>query len=468
MRFFVPILAVIAFAASLGWLGAHNGMWSGAPRSPATADRTAGLTALPGGDAGRARMVPDDGILGTSAPTSQGGDATGSGIRIASLPGTVPAPPMPTDTQSATGSTPTPALADGAPHVDVVRVEPSGESVVAGRAPAGASVVLQVDGQPVSTVVSDANGQFVLLPPAMPAGSHDVELVATPSVGRSGAGVPVRSPETVTVVVADNRRDAPLVTVAASGRPTVVVSSPDGTVEGPGAPRAAAAARTGGEPAAAGTATRIESVEREAAGGRLHVSGRALPNATVRLYLDERLADTGKADPQGRVAFSLAAAPSSSVRVRLDTVEPESGTVQSRSEVAFAPEPVPAETSTLADAPPVASASTRTDPVGAPPAIRAAALPPTRAGAAVRGNAPARRRNAATRAGRTAAAARRPVEFRVLPGQSLWQISQRVYGEGLRYTVIYGANYGQILNPNVIYPGQVFRMPASRMSGEFR
>ena len=44
-------------------------------------------------------------------------------------------------------------------------------------------------------------------------------------------------------------------------------------------------------------------------------------------------------------------------------------------------------------------------------------------------------------------------------GDNLWRISQRVYGKGLRYTVIYGANQEQIRNPDLTYPGQVFVLP---------
>jgi nucleoid-associated protein YgaU len=44
-------------------------------------------------------------------------------------------------------------------------------------------------------------------------------------------------------------------------------------------------------------------------------------------------------------------------------------------------------------------------------------------------------------------------------GDSLWRISQRIYGRGYRYTVIYGANQTQIRNPNLIYPGQIFVLP---------
>ena len=47
----------------------------------------------------------------------------------------------------------------------------------------------------------------------------------------------------------------------------------------------------------------------------------------------------------------------------------------------------------------------------------------------------------------------------VQPGNSLWRIARRTYGEGLRYSVIYEANREQIRNPDLIYPGQVFHLP---------
>jgi len=44
-------------------------------------------------------------------------------------------------------------------------------------------------------------------------------------------------------------------------------------------------------------------------------------------------------------------------------------------------------------------------------------------------------------------------------GDNLWTIAGRVYGSGYRYLTIYRANQGQITNPNLIYPGQVFELP---------
>ncbi|MDF2368901.1 LysM peptidoglycan-binding domain-containing protein [Sneathiella sp.] len=47
----------------------------------------------------------------------------------------------------------------------------------------------------------------------------------------------------------------------------------------------------------------------------------------------------------------------------------------------------------------------------------------------------------------------------VQPGNSLWRIARRVYGEGVEYTVIYQANQDQIRDPDLIYPGQIFTLP---------
>nr|WP_075290297.1 LysM peptidoglycan-binding domain-containing protein [Pararhizobium arenae] len=44
-------------------------------------------------------------------------------------------------------------------------------------------------------------------------------------------------------------------------------------------------------------------------------------------------------------------------------------------------------------------------------------------------------------------------------GDTLWQISRRVYGAGVRYTTIYMANEDQISDPDRIQPGQIFGVP---------
>jgi hypothetical protein len=48
----------------------------------------------------------------------------------------------------------------------------------------------------------------------------------------------------------------------------------------------------------------------------------------------------------------------------------------------------------------------------------------------------------------------------VRPGNNLWRIARESYGDGKRYTVIYSANRDRIGDPDLIYPGQVFTLPA--------
>ena len=48
----------------------------------------------------------------------------------------------------------------------------------------------------------------------------------------------------------------------------------------------------------------------------------------------------------------------------------------------------------------------------------------------------------------------------VQPGNSLWRIARAVYGKGTLYTVVFLHNADQIEDPHLIYPGQLFTLPA--------
>jgi len=50
----------------------------------------------------------------------------------------------------------------------------------------------------------------------------------------------------------------------------------------------------------------------------------------------------------------------------------------------------------------------------------------------------------------------------VRPGNTLWQIARQLYGSGVRYTLIFGENSEQITDPDLIYPGQVFKLPVKQ------
>lgn len=47
----------------------------------------------------------------------------------------------------------------------------------------------------------------------------------------------------------------------------------------------------------------------------------------------------------------------------------------------------------------------------------------------------------------------------VQPGATLWAIAREQFGEGIMYVAVYEANKDQIRDPDLIYPGQVFKIP---------
>jgi len=374
-----------------------------------------------------------------------------------------------------------------APSFDIVRIEPNGESVIAGRGAPGATIELLRDGQVHARVAADASGLFAIVPPALPPGSHQVTLQSI-----SPDGTRQRSRDSVTVVISEGRNTRPLVALTSPDRPTVVLSNPEPpesntadsktadsktagakTAEAPLPPsrpaqqQASAAAPSPGAmtSSTARQDVKILTVEAEE-GGRLYVSGQAAPGATVRLYLNESFIAPGGAGGDGHVSFAIGrGVRPGDYRVRLDDVDPVSGSVRSRAEVAFKV-PVPIVVSS-----PPSVVPTVTNPA---PALSAGIGSGSSAPATDPQKGPAKEGSASKPASGSQVASalpdgRNPSSSAVLipdinttiisRGDNLWRLSQRIYGQGLRYTVIYGANKNQIRNPNLIYPGQLFVLP---------
>lgn len=300
--------------------------------------------------------------------------------------------------------------ADGVPSFDVARLEPTGEAVIAGRAAPGATVELLRDGERHDSVIADQSGQFAMIPRPLPPGNYHLTLRS-----RAPDGTVTTSRQTLAVALDPTAKDGVMVALVAPDKPTVVLSTPT--------------------PAPATVAVEAVDVEPN---GKIHVSGRAAPGATVRVYVSDGLAASLTAGADGRVSGTLSE-PVKPGRhlVRLDQVEASSGKVLARAEV---PLNVPDTVTTASIAPAIAAVKL---PDAAPKRTQqlAAATPMLPAGTL------------------SSAAAPKMGTITVSRGDNLWRISRRALGGGERYAIIYKANREQIRNPNLIYPGQVFVLP---------
>ena len=307
------------------------------------------------------------------------------------------------------GSPPSPESGNGVPTFDVASIEPTGEAVIAGRAAPGATVELLRDGEVHDRAVADKSGQFVMVPPKLPPGTYDLTLRS-----KAADGTVATSKQRVTAALEPRSTERPVVALVTPNKPTVVLSQP-------GAPKPAGAVV-------------VETVETEPS-GKFHVSGQARPGAALRLYLNDSFVTSVTAGADGRFAVTIneGVAPGN-YRVRLDEAS-SSGTVRARAEVPFtAPE-------TTASVSAQATASKRPDSAAPQLAAAGATVLPDS------GSPP------------STVVVPKITTTTVSRGDSLWRLSQASYGAGMRYAVIYKANQGQIRNPNLIYPGQIFVLP---------
>jgi nucleoid-associated protein YgaU len=293
-----------------------------------------------------------------------------------------------------------------APTFDVVRVNPQGNAVIAGRAEPHASVTVLDGGRPIGQTTADQRGEWVLLPEKSldPGGrqlslsaklpnsdetlqSHDVVVLVVPEPAKDVAGQPAteRSGALALSVPRDGTGPAALLQAPPASSGKLVASS------GNAVPAMAAA------PLPPGSVT-VDVVD-YGADGRVNIGGHAPPNSRIQVYLDNILIGHSLSNAEGRWGLM----PDQPVRpgrytLRADHVSGD-GSVSARAEIPFQ----------MADQ-------------------IASSLP----------------------AGQNIV---------VQPGASLWRIARRTYGDGVRFSLIYEANQAQIRDPDLIYPGQIFTVP---------
>ena len=266
----------------------------------------------------------------------------------------------------------------------------------------------------------------------------------------------------------------------------------------------------------------VEAVEIE--GRKIFVAGRAEAGRLVRVYANEILLGETKASPEGRFLVEAERdLPVGDYIIRADALEPDGVKVVARAAVPFEREPgeklaavaspagqptaepadegqaggaaetkpapsaaeVPAgektgrvkqadasqtQPATQTEAPgQAATAVSSSEAVPSGPSVAAAkpntSTTPSEGSSSV---APATGEATSPAVPETVAPKLQPVNSAVIirRGDTLWQISRRVYGRGVRYATIYLANQDQIRNPDRIWPGQVFRVPDKTGEGE--
>jgi nucleoid-associated protein YgaU len=167
----------------------------------------------------------------------------------------------------------------------------------------------------------------------------------------------------------------------------------------------------------------VAAVEAET-NGALYIAGTATTPEPVRVYVDEEFVGEATPTESGTwlVETTREMAPDE-YTIRADQIEAGSGTVVARAEVPFQRE---IDVATLR-------------PIGESVSAGTAEVSGSVAG---------------------------PMQVIIKRGDNLWRISREMYGHGIRYSTIYQANRDQIRNPNLIYPGQVFVMPAGDTAWE--
>ena len=312
-------------------------------------------------------------------------------------------PPAATETSAAPAS-PVPAAVR--PSFDVVTVEPTGEAVVAGRAAPNAKVELRDAGKTFAEATADAEGQFVMIPPALAPGGHSLSLA-------TGAGQTEATSNAIAVSVPEPARK-PAVAAAASSKPAATPSPPTAATAPPPGPARVA----------------IQSVE-ASAGGRMVAKGAAEANATVRLYLGGAFVGDAKTKADGRWSLTIQhGLTPGAYAVRADEINPADASVVARAEAPF-------------DFPASPTAAQPGAPASAPAVAKAKSPPPASAAT----SSPA---DVVVDSVQTAHVER---------GNTLWGLSQTFYGDGSRYQIIFAANANQIRDPHWIYPGQTFVVP---------
>lgn len=207
-----------------------------------------------------------------------------------------------------------PAELGNKPSFDVVRINPQGETVIAGRGLPRSEIVILDGGKEIGQVIADNRGEWVFVPDhPLPPGTRELTLQATnPDGSHSQTDAPV-------VLVVPERTNG-------KGESLAVKVRPDGSIEVLQGP-------TAGEGSGD---LHIDGVRYDSS-DRLAVTGRATAKARIMIYLDDKLVGRARSDDDGKwhVGPKLNL-PSGDHKIRADEIG-ANGKVAHRVEITFTP-----------------------------------------------------------------------------------------------------------------------------------
>ncbi len=316
------------------------------------------------------------------------------------------------------------------PVFDTFRVEPDGSMVVAGRAQPGQVVDIMLAGTALERVTADGSGSFVAFPMAgLSDQPRKLSLLADPD-GEAVASetsfivAPIIAPQPTLVQPAEPAAPdgpvaeaAPELDLAAdSGSVTLPLPDPavaDAVPQSPTVLQADADGITVVQSTPSPTAQVVSpNVALDAITydpqGEVQLSGRAAGDGAVQIYLDNEPVLTSPVEAGGDWRIDLPDVDTGLYTLRIDEVD-AAGDVVSRIETPFRREEAEDVAAVLAE---------ETSQDGFDVAVRT-----------------------------------------VQPGSTLWAIAEENLGGGVFYVEVFEANRDLIKDPNLIYPGQIFRIP---------
>ena len=319
-----------------------------------------------------------------------------------------------------------------APKLDTFRVEGDGSSVFAGLAAPNQMVDILLNGSPIERVTTDASGSFVaFLQLPYSADGQTISLLADPNGAAIASAetyliAPINAPVVVAAVEADPivQDDLAAQTDPVVADDAIVQSSSAGIdiplpqpVPVPAAAPAILIVTAEGvdvvQPALSNVApdvlsnVALDSITYNPSGEVL-IAGRAAGEGFVTVYLDNQPITTSRIVAGGTWRTDLPDVDTGIYTLRIDEVD-TAGEVVSRIETPFKRE----EPEVVAQALAVDIAK---------PDFQVAMTT-------------------------------------VQPGTTLWAIARDQFGSGVMYVEVFEANRDRIRDPNLIYPGQVFRLP---------